>query len=51
MTVTHAGLPAPEAPQHRLGWVHFLERLITAAGGGDPGPYPWAAAPPAPPTP
>jgi uncharacterized protein YndB with AHSA1/START domain len=51
VTVTHAGLPAPEAPQHRLGWVHFLERLITAAGGGDPGPDPWAAAPPAPPTP
>jgi len=50
VTVVHTGLPAPEALQHRLGWVHFLERLVAAAGGGDPGPDPWAAAPPAPPT-
>lgn len=50
VTVVHAGLPAPEARQHRLGWVHFLERLVTAADGNDPGPDPWAAAPPAPPT-
>jgi uncharacterized protein YndB with AHSA1/START domain len=51
VTVVHAGLPAPDADQHRLGWAHFLERLVTAAGGDDPGPDPWAAAPPAnPPT-
>jgi uncharacterized protein YndB with AHSA1/START domain len=49
VTVVHSGLPAPEAPQHRLGWVHFLERLVAAAGG-DPGPDPWAEAPPAAPT-
>jgi len=50
VTVVHTGLPAPEARQHRLGWAHFLERLVTAAAGGDPGPDPWAAAPQAPPT-
>jgi uncharacterized protein YndB with AHSA1/START domain len=50
VTVVHAGLPAPEVEQHRLGWAHFLERLVAAAAGGDPGPDPWAAAPPAPPT-
>jgi uncharacterized protein YndB with AHSA1/START domain len=50
VTVTHSGLPAPEAEQHRAGWAHFLERLITAANGGDPGPDPWAAEPPGPPT-
>jgi uncharacterized protein YndB with AHSA1/START domain len=50
VTVVHSGLPAPEAHQHRLGWPHFLERLVTAAGGGDPGPDPWAEAPPATPT-
>jgi hypothetical protein len=51
VTVVHSGLPAPEASQHHLGWAHFLERLVIAAGGGDPGLDPWAAAPPAPPTP
>jgi uncharacterized protein YndB with AHSA1/START domain len=51
VTVVHSGLPAPEASQHRRGWAHFLERLVTAAGGGDPGPDPWATEPPAPPTP
>jgi uncharacterized protein YndB with AHSA1/START domain len=50
VTVVHSGLPALEARQHRLGWAHFLERLVAAAGGGDPGPDPWAAVPPAPPT-
>jgi uncharacterized protein YndB with AHSA1/START domain len=47
VTIVHAGLPAPEARQHRLGWSHFLERLVIAAAGGDPGPDPWAAVPPA----
>jgi uncharacterized protein YndB with AHSA1/START domain len=50
VTVVHAGLPDPEARQHHLGWAHFLARLVAAAGGGDPGPDPWAAQPPAPPT-
>jgi hypothetical protein len=42
VTIVHAGLPAPEDRQHRLGWPHFLERLVIAATGGDPGPDPWA---------
>jgi uncharacterized protein YndB with AHSA1/START domain len=50
VTVVHAGLPAAGAEQHRLGWAHFLDRLLIAAAGGDPGPDPWANAPPAPPT-
>jgi uncharacterized protein YndB with AHSA1/START domain len=49
VTIVHAGLPVPEANQHRLGWDHFLARLILAASGDDPGPDPWAATPPAPP--
>lgn len=36
------GLPEPEAPQHAIGWSHFLDRLIVAAAGGDPGADPWA---------
>jgi hypothetical protein len=47
VTIVHAGLPAPEDRQHRLGWPHFLERLVLAAAGGDPGPDPWADGPPA----
>jgi uncharacterized protein YndB with AHSA1/START domain len=47
VTVVHTGLPEPEARQHRLGWVHFLERLVAAAGGGSPGRDPWADKPPA----
>jgi hypothetical protein len=50
VTVVHAGLPAAYTEQHRLGWAQFLDRLLIAAGGGDPGPDPWAAVPPAPPT-
>jgi uncharacterized protein YndB with AHSA1/START domain len=50
VTVVHTDLPALEATQHRLGWAHFLERLVAAAGGSDPGPDPWTEAPPAPPT-
>jgi uncharacterized protein YndB with AHSA1/START domain len=50
VTVVHSGLPAADAEQHRLGWAHFLDRLLITAPGGDPGPDPWAAAPPAPPT-
>jgi Activator of Hsp90 ATPase homolog 1-like protein len=41
VTVVHSGLPAADAEQHRLGWAHFLDRLVVAAGG-DPGPDPWS---------
>jgi len=47
VTIVHAGLPKPEDRQHRLGWPHFLERLVIAAAGDDPGPDPWATEPPA----
>jgi len=47
VTIVHAGLPAREDRQHRLGWPHFLDRLAIAAAGGDPGPDPWADGPPA----
>jgi uncharacterized protein YndB with AHSA1/START domain len=51
VTIAHAGLPEPEAEQHRYGWPHFLTRLVAAAAGGDPGPDPWASPPPAQSTP
>jgi uncharacterized protein YndB with AHSA1/START domain len=49
VTVEHRGLPADEAAQHAIGWPHFLSRLIAAGHGDDPGPDPFAAAPPRPP--
>jgi uncharacterized protein YndB with AHSA1/START domain len=42
VTVLHRDLPESETRQHGLGWQHFLERLVTAGAGGDPGPDPWA---------
>jgi uncharacterized protein YndB with AHSA1/START domain len=39
--IVHRGLPVPEAAQHALGWPHFLDRLVAAGSGGDPGPDPW----------
>ena len=41
VTVVHRDLPELEARQHALGWEHFLERLVIAGGGDDPGPDPW----------
>lgn len=42
----HYGLPNEEAAQsHAHGWDHYLERLSTAAGGGDPGRDPWLDGP------
>jgi uncharacterized protein YndB with AHSA1/START domain len=39
LRLTHTGLPDDEAVQlHKLGWDRYLDRLATAAGGGDPGP-------------
>lgn len=40
LTLTHTGLAPQEMDIHRLGWDHYLPRLATAAGGGDPGPDP-----------
>ena len=38
----HRDLPNAEAiASHAHGWDHYLPRLETAAGGGDPGEDPW----------
>jgi uncharacterized protein YndB with AHSA1/START domain len=38
----HRDLPNAEAvASHAHGWDHYLPRLETAAGGGDPGADPW----------
>lgn len=42
--LVHRDLPPEERPRHADGWDHYLPRLATAAGGGDPGPDPWATA-------
>jgi len=39
---THRDLPSAEAAEsHGHGWDHYLERLVIAAPGGDPGADPW----------
>ena len=40
--IVHRDLPEPERSGHARGWPHFLDRLVIAAAGGDPGPDPWA---------
>jgi uncharacterized protein YndB with AHSA1/START domain len=43
---THRDLPGKEAADsHAHGWDHYLERLATAAAGGDPGRDPWIDGP------
>lgn len=40
----HHGLPDAEAAQsHAHGWDHYLERLVIAARGDDPGADPWVS--------
>lgn len=39
----HLGLPADQRQPHAEGWAHYLERLVIAGTGGDPGPDPWAS--------
>jgi uncharacterized protein YndB with AHSA1/START domain len=46
VVLEHRGLVADEPKKHAIGWPHFLERLVVAASGGDPGPDPWKASPP-----
>jgi uncharacterized protein YndB with AHSA1/START domain len=43
LELAHRDLPPEQLAQHDTGWRHFLERLVVAAAGGDPGPDPWAA--------
>lgn len=38
----HLGLALGERGSQGEGWAHYLPRLAIAAGGGDPGPDPWA---------
>jgi uncharacterized protein YndB with AHSA1/START domain len=41
---THRDLPSTEsAESHSYGWDHYLERLVTAGAGGDPGVDSWVA--------
>jgi uncharacterized protein YndB with AHSA1/START domain len=40
--LVHQGLPSEDSQAaHRHGWEHYMPRLATAAGGGDPGTDPW----------
>ena len=41
----HSGLVPSEASKHAVGWPHFIERLVVAAAGDDPGPDPWKTSP------
>jgi uncharacterized protein YndB with AHSA1/START domain len=39
---THRDLPSEEsAKSHEVGWDHYLARLVTVSGGGDPVADPW----------
>ena len=40
MTLTHDSLPEHEREVHEAGWSLYLDRLVTVAEGGDPGPDP-----------
>jgi uncharacterized protein YndB with AHSA1/START domain len=43
LTLRHSGLPDDAAAaMHEEGWAFFTGRLVTLAGGGDPGPMPSA---------
>ena len=43
LRLVHSGLAPSAAERHERGWTHYVERLRTAAAGGDPGPDPWSA--------
>lgn len=38
VTLVHTGLPVAEIAIHTTGWTRYLDRLVIAAAGGDPGP-------------
>jgi uncharacterized protein YndB with AHSA1/START domain len=42
LELVHRDLPPEELERHGIGWGHFLDRLVVAGAGGDPGPDPWA---------
>ncbi len=39
--LAHRRLPTNAAPFHQAGWQHYLNRLVIAAAGEEPGPDPW----------
>src|SRR5262249_51295885 len=36
--LVHEGLSGDQEASHAAGWTHYLDRLVTAATGGDAGP-------------
>jgi uncharacterized protein YndB with AHSA1/START domain len=50
LRLVHRNLPDSQLPDHAAGWKHFLDRLLLAAAGHDPGPDRWPDAPDAPTT-
>jgi uncharacterized protein YndB with AHSA1/START domain len=42
LRLVHRNLPDSQAPIHAEGWKHFLDRLVLAAAGQDPGADAWA---------
>jgi len=44
--LVHSNLPSRDSANgHATGWDHYLERLVIAAAGGDPGADPWVQDP------
>ena len=41
LRLRHSGLPELDRESHGMGWDHYLNRLMIAATGGDPGSDPW----------
>lgn len=39
--IHHRDLPSESAESHAAGWDHYLQRLVAAASGGDPGRDDW----------
>ena len=46
LRLVHSGVPQEIRAGSDEGWAHYLPRLAIAAGGGEPGPDPWAEAKP-----
>ena len=42
LRLVHRGLTGDQRGKHEEGWPHYLARLQIVAGGGDPGPDPFA---------
>ncbi len=45
LRLVHRGIPGPNRDASAAGWTHYLERLVLAASGREPGPDPWAEPP------